>query len=169
MKAIKSKNENIKQVTDSVEEPLTLEAKGLIEENRIIQKDVDCRKLEITTATRICNMFRDYKTFKELFRDLYYRNMTIDEVERKQNEFDGVFGALSKYSTKKKIYIEAKNKLLNNARNCYKGREKIIEGFQNGIFLFHHDNEDSRFQDNDENDIRDNNGLIDYEKAWETN
>ena len=48
MKAIKSKNENIKQVTDSVEEPLTLEAKGLIEENRIIQKDVDCRKLEIT-------------------------------------------------------------------------------------------------------------------------
>ena len=108
--------------------------------------------------------FSDYKTFKELFRDLCYRNLAIDEAERKQNEFDRVFGALSKYSTKKKIYIEAKNKLLNNARNFYKGREKIIEGFQNGIFLFHHNDEDSRFEDNDENDIRNNNGLINYEK-----
>ena len=25
--------------------------------------------------------FSDYKTFKELFRDLYYRTVTIDEVE----------------------------------------------------------------------------------------
>ena len=41
--------------------------------------------------------------------------------------------------------------------------EKIIEGFKNKIFLIYHDDEDSRFEDN-ENDIKDNNGLIDYEK-----
>ena len=35
LKAIKSKNENIKEVTDFVEEPLSLEAKGLIDEIRI--------------------------------------------------------------------------------------------------------------------------------------
>ena len=27
--------------------------------------------------------FRDYKTFKELFRDLYCRNMAIDQAKRK--------------------------------------------------------------------------------------
>ena len=41
--------------------------------------------------------------------------------------------------------------------------EKIIKGFKNKIFPIHHDDEDSRFKDNNENDIRDNNGLIDYE------
>ena len=60
--------------------------------------------------------------------------MTIDGAERKQDEFDGVLGALSEYSTKKKEY-----KFLNNAKNIYKGREKSIEGFKNGIFLLNYD------------------------------
>ena len=122
LKAIKSKNENIKEVTDFVEEPLSLEAKGLIEEIKIIQKDVDYRKLKIAGGNKNTYDFSDYKTFKELFRDLYYRNMSIDEVERKKDEFDGVLGALSEYS--------AKNKLLNNAKKFYKGKEKNIEGFK---------------------------------------
>ena len=29
------------------------------------------------------NDFSNYKTFKELFRDLYYRTITIDEAESK--------------------------------------------------------------------------------------
>ena len=124
---IKNKNENIKELTNFVKEPLILEAKGLIGEIRI-------------------------------------RNMTINEAERKQNEWYGVPGSLSRYSAKKKINIEAKNKLLNNAINFYKGREKVIEGFKNGIFSFPHDDEDSRFEDNDENDIWDNNDLINYKK-----
>ena len=65
--------------------------------------------------------------------------MTINEAERNQNEFDGVLGALSEYSGKKKEYIEAKNKLLNNAKYFYKGREKTIEGFKNGIFQLNYD------------------------------
>ena len=64
--------------------------------------------------------------------------MTIDEIEKKnKNKFDGVLGALSVYSAKKKIYIETKNKLLDNAK--IKGREKIIEEFKDGIFLLHYD------------------------------
>ena len=59
--------------------------------------------------------FSDYKIF-ELFRDFHYRNMTINKAEKKQNEFDGVLGALSVCSAKKKIYIETKNKLLDNAK-----------------------------------------------------
>ena len=105
LKAIKSKTENIKKVNDFAEEPLSLEAKGLIEEIRIIQKNVDYRKLETTGGNKNTYDFSDYKTFKELFRDLYYRNMTINEAERKQHEFNGVLGALSEYSARKKIYI----------------------------------------------------------------
>ena len=164
MKAITNKTESIKEVNDFVEERLSLEAKGLIEEIKIIQKDVDYRKLRIAGGNKNTYDFSDYKTFKELFRDLYYRNMTIDEAERKQNEFHGVLGALSEYSAKERMYTKTKNKLLNNKNNFYKGREKIIEGFKNRIFSFHHDDEDSIFEDNDENDIRDNNGLIDYKK-----
>ena len=106
LKAIKKKTENIQEFIDFVKEPLSLEAKGLIEEIKIIQKDVDYRKLKITDGSITTYDFSYYKTFKELFRDLYYRNMTIHEAERKQYKFDGI----------------------NNRR------EKIIEGFKNGIF-----------------------------------
>ena len=63
-------------------------------EIKIIQKDFDNRNLNITGDNKNSNDFSDYKTFKELFRDLYYRNMTLDEAKTKQNKkkqrgFDG--------------------------------------------------------------------------------
>ena len=134
LKAIKSKNENIKEVTDFVEETLSLEAKGLIKEIRIMQKDVDYGKLKITDDNKNTYDFSDYKTFKELFRDLHYRNMTINEEERKQNVFDWVLGALSKYSAKKREYIEAKNKPLNNAKNFARGEKKLLKGLKMEYF-----------------------------------
>ena len=75
------------------------------------------------------------KYLKSYLENLYCRNMTIDDAEKKQNKFDGVLGALSEYSAKKKEYIDAKNKLLDNAKNFCKGREKIIEGLK--IEYFH--------------------------------
>ena len=72
-----------------------------IKETKIIQKDVDYRKLKITGGNKITYDFSGCKTFKELFRDLYYRNMPIDEAERKQDEFDGVLVALSTYPARK--------------------------------------------------------------------
>ena len=83
LKAIKKKTENIQEFIDFVKEPLSLEAKGLIEEIKIIQKDVDYRKLKITGDNNTTYDFSDYKTFKELFRDLYCRNMAIDQAKRK--------------------------------------------------------------------------------------
>ena len=140
LKAIKNKTGNIKEVTDFAKETLSLKAKEI----KIVQKDVDYRKLKIRDGNNITYDFSDYKTFKELFRDLYYRNMSIDETERRQDEFDGVLGALSTHSTKKKEYIEAKNRLLNNAKKKkkYKGREKNIGGFKNGIFSLNYDEEE---------------------------
>ena len=67
----KNKTENIKEITDFVDQPLNLGAKELIEEIRVIQKDVDYRKLNIRGGNNTDYDFRNYRTFKELFRDLY--------------------------------------------------------------------------------------------------
>ena len=67
--------------------------------------------------------------------------MTIDNAEHMQDQFNSILGVLSNYTPKAQKYIEAKNKFLDNAKNFYKGREKIIEGFKNGIFLLNRYNE----------------------------
>ena len=81
----KNKTENIKEVTDFVDEHLSLEAKELIEEIRVIQKDLDYRKLKIRGGNNTDYDFSDYKTFKELFRNLHYKRITIEEAEREQD------------------------------------------------------------------------------------
>ena len=65
-------------------------------------------------------------------------------MRQNKKEFYGVLGALSIYSAKRKDYTEAKNKLLNNAKNFYKGIEKIIERFKNGIFPLNYDDEEEQ-------------------------
>ena len=67
--------------------------------------------------------------------------MTIDDAEMKQNEFDAKPNALSGYSPRNQNYIEAKNKILVNAKNFCERRKKIIEGFKKGIFLLKSDDE----------------------------
>ena len=52
-----------------------------------------------------------------------------------------MLGVLSNYSPKAQKYIEAKSKLLDNAKNFYEGREKFIEVFKNGILPLSHNNE----------------------------
>ena len=86
LKAIKNKTEKTWEVTDFVEESLSLRAKGLIEEIKTIQKEVDNRKLKITGSNKIMYDFSDYKTFKYLFIDLYYRN--DNRWSRKKNKMN---------------------------------------------------------------------------------
>ena len=100
--------------------------RGWIDKIRVIQKAVDYRKLKITGGNKVHYDFSDYKTFKELFRDFYYRKITVDDAETKQDEFDAMIGVLNKYHPKRIKYIERKNKLLIDVKNFYKGREKII-------------------------------------------
>ena len=93
--------------------------------------------------------------------------MTKDEAEKKkQDEFDGVLSALSTYSTKRKEYIEVKNKVLNNAKNFCKGREKIIEEFKNGIFSWSYDEEEEQEARDreEENNIKNESRLNDHKK-----
>ena len=60
--------------------------------------------------------------------------MTINDAEIRQNKFNSIRDALNYYYPKDKKYIEARKSLTNNAKNFYEGREKIIEGFREGIF-----------------------------------
>ena len=92
--------------------------------------------------------------------------MAIDEAEGKQDEFNAVLGVLSDYSPRGQKYIESKNRLLNNATNFFNGTEKITEGFKDGIILLNYDDvveEQARYKEEEKN-IRNENGLIDYKK-----
>ena len=64
---------------------------------RIIQRNVDYKRLKVTGGNKVTYDFIDYETFKELFRDIYYRNISIDEVLRRQDEFNAVLGVLIEY------------------------------------------------------------------------
>ena len=113
---IKNNTENIKEVTDFVKEPLSLEAKALIEEISTLQKDVDNRKLIIRDGNNITYDFSNFKTFKELFRDLYYKKITINDAEMRQNEFNLKVDALNNYIPRSPKYVEVKNSLPNNVK-----------------------------------------------------
>ena len=134
----KVKNKDIKEVTDFVDQPLSFEARELIKEIKTIQKNVYYRKLKIKGVNMREYDFIDYKTFKELFRDLYYRN----EAESKQDEY-----ALKNYSPKHDKYVILKNNLVDNASKFHEGKEKIIEGFKNGVFSFY---ERMKFEEEEE-------------------
>ena len=70
-----------------------------------MQKDVDYRKLKIKGGNNIDYDFSDYITFKELFRDLYYQETAIDDVEGKQDEFSAVISALKSFAPRDNKYV----------------------------------------------------------------
>ena len=76
----KNKTENIKEVTDFVDQSL----KELTEEIRVIQKEVDYRKWKTRGGNNTDYDFSNYKTFKELFKNLYYKKVTIEQTEREK-------------------------------------------------------------------------------------
>ena len=108
LKAIKSKDKHIKEVTDFIEKPLSLEAKALIEEIKFMLRDVDYRKLKIIGCNGVSYGFSDYKTFKELFKVIYYKNMSINKAGQKQDEFAAILNALSRYFPRDEKYIKLK-------------------------------------------------------------
>ena len=50
--------------------------------------------------------------------------------QKKKETFDGVVGTLSIYPTKKRKYIEAKNRLSSNVKQFQKGRKKLLKGLK---------------------------------------
>ena len=68
-----------------------------------------------------------------------YLEIFITKKTTIQDEITGVMGALKAYAPRDNKYVEAKNKLVNNVENFYKGIETIIEEFKNGIFPVYYD------------------------------
>ena len=60
----KVKNKDIKEVTDFVNQPLSFEAKELINEIKNTQKNVDYREPKITGGDKKEYDFTDYRRFK---------------------------------------------------------------------------------------------------------
>ena len=98
LKITKNKTKNIKEITNFSEEPLSLKTKALIEEIKIIQKDIDYKQLKITGGNKVTYDFSDFKTFNDLSKDLYSKKMLMDDAEMKQNESDTKLNVLSGYS-----------------------------------------------------------------------
>ena len=63
-----------------------------MKKNSVILKDYDYRKWKTRSGNNVDYVFSDYKTFKELFKGLYYRKITLDEAEREQDEFTTIIG-----------------------------------------------------------------------------
>ena len=92
--------------------------------------------------------------------------MTINDADHIQDEFNSILGVLSDYTPRSQKCLEARNKLLDNVKSFYDGREKIIKGFKDRIFPLNHDNEfeeEDRYKKEIKN-IRNENGLIDCNK-----
>ena len=81
------------------------------------------------------NLLLEGITLKELFKAIYYRNLKIEDVERKQDEFMVVLDALDKHKPRKPDYGTARKNLLINAKKIYDEREMIIYAFKNKTFL----------------------------------
>ena len=75
------------------------------------------------------------KHLKSYLETFITKKITIDEVERKQDEFNAIMGVLEDYTTRSNKYIEAKNKLLNHVKKIYEGREKLLRGLKTEYFL----------------------------------
>ena len=137
----------MEEVTDFVDQPLSFEAKELINEIKTLKKDVDYRKLKFRGGNNVDYDLSDYKTFKELFRDLYYRQFTIDDAESKEDEFNTLSNFLKTYNPRDNRYIEAKTNLVNNASKFYEGRKKIIK-----ILSIYYDEDEGFKEDKDQKD-----------------
>ena len=124
----------VKSVAYTVKEELSQETKNMLEKLNNQEKLINYRKLNFRGGNDVDYNFSEYKSLKELFKAIYYRNVTIEEAERTQEEFDTTISALKLYPAIKPKYTEGKTELLINAKTFYDGRETIINAFRNKIF-----------------------------------
>ena len=85
------------------------------------------------------------KHLKSYLETFITKKLTVDDAEAYQIQFDTIHYNLNKYSTKNPKYIVAKN-----IEKFYEGRNKIIEGFKNNIFLVYYNETQVETSESDE-------------------
>ena len=66
---------------------------GLVIKKKITQYT----KLDFRRDSGLEFYFSDYRSLKELFKAIYYRNLPIDKAERIQDEYETQLATLEKY------------------------------------------------------------------------
>ena len=105
LKTIKGKTE-MKSKIDLFDEDLTPEAITLIKEIKSIEENVDYNKLSFTGGNKKVYDLDSSKTFEKLIKDIFSKNMTIDEAEIKQKKFAEQVDELKDYPTRVSKYID---------------------------------------------------------------
>ena len=112
----KDNQSGVKCIGFTVKEELSQEAKNILELLNNQEKLINYKKLNFRGGKNIDYDFSEYRSLKELLKAIYYRKVTIEEVEKIKEEFDAIVGALNNYDAKKLKYKEGKTKLLINAK-----------------------------------------------------
>ena len=73
---------------------------------------------------------------EKLIKDIYNRDMTINEAEIKQNGFVEWLDELRVSQARRSKYIDVKESASKNVKNFYDGWEKIVHGFERLILSF---------------------------------
>ena len=155
-----SKQLDTKSVIIVFGDELSQEAKNILYAISNQQKNIDYKRLSFKRKKILEFDFSGYNSLKELFKDIYYKKLSIEKAEGIQEEFNVVLSTLKKYKPKDSGYKKEKINLLDNAKRFYDGREMIINAFKKILPLNYDEEEQSHFED--ENKIRYENGLIDY-------
>ena len=99
-----SKQWHIKSVIDVFNDDLSQEGTNILNITSNQEKSINYKRLNSKRNKNLEFDFKDYKSFRESFKDIYYKNFTLEEVERMQNEFESVLNALEEYSPKSPEY-----------------------------------------------------------------
>ena len=73
------------------------------------EKIINYKKLDFRRDSKLKFYFSDYRSLKELFKAIYYRNLSIDKAERIQDEYEPQPSVLKRYRPKNPDYIEKKS------------------------------------------------------------
>ena len=92
----------IKSIDYTIKDKLSQQAKNILEKLNNPKKLINYKKLVFTGSNKVDYDFSAYRSLKELFKAIYYRNVRIEKVKRIQEEFDATINALNKYKPKKK-------------------------------------------------------------------
>ena len=80
----------MKSIGYTVKEELSQEAKNMLEKLNNQEKLINYRKLNFTEGNKVNYDFSEYRSLKELFEAIHYKNITIEKAERIQEGFNAI-------------------------------------------------------------------------------
>ena len=99
MEESKNSQLGIKSIGYTIKEEFT--SKNMLKKSNNQEKLLNYKKLYFKEGNNVGYGFSEYRSLKEQFKAIYYRNIRIEKAKRIQAEFDAIVGALKKYKPKK--------------------------------------------------------------------